>query len=79
MSNPEPNPQATTAPYPLAGSLTAGVEYTFTSSAGYAFTAFYRSTQPDGCLFVQTKDGIDGFVNPTAIAVVVRAAVSARA
>ena len=47
--------------------------------AGYAFTAVYQPTQPDGCLKVRTRDGIDGFVNPTVIAVVVRAAVSARA
>ena len=29
-----------------AGSLTPGVEYTFTSAAGYGFTAVYNKTQP---------------------------------
>ena len=76
---PAPEQQATQAPYPLGGSLTANVEYTFTTTAGYGFTAIYNSTLPDGCMKVKTKDGIDGFVNPTAIAVVVLAAVSARA
>ena len=62
---PAPEQQAQTAAYPLAGSLTIGVEYTFTSAAGYGFTAVYNKTLPDGCLDVKTKDGIDGFVNPT--------------
>ena len=80
---PAPEQQAGPPPatnYPLAYSLTPGVEYTFTSAAGYGFTAVYQSTQAsDGCLKVKTKDGIDGFVNPMNIAVVVLAAVSARA
>lgn len=76
---PAPGQQAVIDKYPLCASLTVGVEYTFTSSAGYAFTAVYNLTQQDGCLKVRTRDGIDGFVNPNVIAVVVRAAVSARA
>ena len=76
---PAPEQQAVIDTYPLCASLTAGVEYTFTSAAGYAFTAVYNLTQQDGCLKVKTKDGVDGFVNPTVIAVAVRAAVSARA
>ena len=43
---PAPEQQAQPAPYPLAGSLTAGVEYTFTSAAGYAFTAVYNKLNP---------------------------------
>ena len=76
---PAPEQQAVIDTYPLCASLTPGIEYTFTSAAGYAFTAVYNTTQPDGCLKVKTSDGIDGFVNPTVIAVVVLAAVSARA
>ena len=83
----EPHPQTLPAPeqqavidkYPLCASLTVGKEYTFTTSHGYSITAIYRQTLPDGCLYVQTKDGVDGFVNPLTTAVVVLAAVSARA
>ena len=80
---PAPEPQAGPPPstnYPLAYSLTAGTEYTFTTAAGYGFTAIYQSTQAsDGSLKVKTKDGVDGYVNPMNVAVVVLAAVSARA
>lgn len=74
-----PEQQAVIDKYPLCASLTPGQEYTFTSAAGYAFTAVYNLTRQDGCLDVRTNDGIQGFVNPTVIAVAVLAAVSARA